>query len=160
MAQEGIYFEANFEECYKAIRTVSKELGKVLRRDLTVMCKEVALEARRDVPSGMQKRGRTGVGWGFMGSKGAYVRAGGRSAPKSWVGAYVGGSKHKATFRHPVFPSTSGQGNNTDRKKWTWVDQPTRDFLTPVFDRHRAEIIVKSNASLQQMIDIVTRSGG
>lgn len=140
-----IRFESNFAEITKGIRQARPDVARALRKELLAIAKDVALATREKVPSGMQAA-KTGVSWSYYGSKGAVIKAGGNSAPKSWVGAYDGAGK-KATFRHPVYPKA---GSN--RKKWHWATQRTNPILEKTWVERRDEAIAASQASIAKAL--------
>lgn len=136
--------ESDFSELSNAIKAVSKTVSRELRKELTEVAKAVALKTREKVPSGM-KKGASGISWGFYGQKGAYIKAGGRGAPKSWPGAYDG-ARRKSTFRHPVHPTG-------DRITWNWASQKTDPILEDTWDEMKTWAVLKSEEAIQRAWD-------
>lgn len=135
------HFAANLNasldrELKRALQAKVKKAAEIAasdaRQHAAVHSEKVAATVR--VGSAVQKSGARAI-----------IRAGGPKAPLAQLlelgnldHSRVRNPKLKAipgTFRHPVFPKPL-----TDRKTWTWVEQPTHPFLWPAVERQKMKV--------------------
>lgn len=157
---EFIQFETDFRTLSTKLRKLAPEVQKQMVRELRAIAAGVVKEARTEIPSGMQQAAAKGMKWGFYGSKGAYMKAGSRSKPGSWIGAYEGGLGGRKGFRHPVYPQA-----DSDRKTWHWAGahgQPKQQPGAPLqktWLKARADVIARSEVAIGRAVEAAGLQG-
>ncbi len=148
--------ECDFGSLTSALRRLAPEAEKELRKELRDITKATVLKAREGIPSGMSKA-RTGIKWGYLGARGAYMQAGAKSKPKAWAGTWEGGQSGTAGFRHHVYPAAG-----SSRKTWHWAGAHGQQKQTPgaplhkAWDKGRVDLLANS----QKAIDRAVRAAG
>lgn len=157
---EFLRFESDFRTLSGNLRKAAPEIERRMRRELRDLAAGVVKDAREKVPSGMKSAAAKGMKWGYYGSKGAYMKAGARSKPGSWIGAYEGGLGGRKGFRHPVYPSAG-----EPRQKWHWAGAHGQKFQTPgaplqkTWLKVRPELVARSELAIARALSAAGLGG-